>query len=293
MKNNKALLLALLAQIIWGLLPIYWRLLNFLPPYQILVQRMLWSVVSLHILIYFIKGKGYTKKLLHDKSHRRTSLLGGLFVTANWFIYIWSVNSGHVLDASLGYYILPLLTGLFALFLGEKLNKNQWLAYGFAGLGVLISSLALGRFPWVALILASTFAIYTYFKKQSPLDSLDSLYAETVFMAPLALVYLIYSEATGSGISGNFPWTIWLLVSTAGVVTALPLLLFGYGARELPLKVISFIQYLSPSFTFLLGIFVFKESFDLVRLLSFVFIWCGVAIFTLDQVRRREKKGLT
>lgn len=293
MRKNRALSLAILAQVIWGLLPIYWKLLDFLPPYQILVQRMLWSVVSLHIAIYFIKGKGHTKQLLLDRSHRRTSLLGGIFVTANWFIYIWSVNSGHVLDASLGYYILPLLTGVFALFLGEKFTKSQWLAYALAGFGVLISSLALGYFPWVAFILASTFAIYTYFKKQSPLDSLDSLYAETVFMAPLALLYLIYAEVSGSGISGNFPWTIWLLVSSSGVVTALPLLLFGYGARELPLNVISFIQYLSPSFSFLLGIFVFRESFDLIRLLSFVFIWSGVAIFTLDQVKRREKKIAT
>ncbi|NLY36799.1 MAG: EamA family transporter RarD [Tissierellia bacterium] len=293
MRNNKALSLALLAQVIWGLLPIYWKILDFLPPYQILAQRMVWSVVSLHILLYFLKGPGYSKKLLVDKSHRRISFLGGIFVTANWFVYIWSVNSGHVLETSLGYYILPLLTGLFALFLGEKFNKNQWLAYGFAGVGVLISSFALGRFPWVALFLASTFAIYTYFKKQSPLDAIDSLYTETIFVAPLALIYLIYAEVTGSGISGNFPWTIWLLVSTTGVVTALPLLLFGYGARELPLNVVSFIQYMSPSFTFLLGIFVFKESFSVVRLLSFVFIWCGVAIFTLDQVKRRSKKSLT
>lgn len=290
MKKNKALFLAVLAQVIWGLLAIYWKVLDFLPAYQILVHRMLWSVISLHILIYFLKGRGYSKKLLADRSHRRISLLGGVFITLNWFLYIWSINSGHVLEASLGYYILPLITGLIGLLLGEKLNQKQWLANGFAFVGVLISTLGLGRVPWVALALALTFAIYTYLKKQSPLDAIDSLYTETIFMAPLALIYFLYSEVSGMGISGNFPWTVWLLVATTGVVTALPLLLFGYGARKLPFKIISFIQYLSPSFTFLLGIFLFKEDFDLMRLFSFVFIWLGLGIFTLDQIKNKEKK---
>lgn len=288
MKNDKALSLALLAQVIWGILPLYWKALGFMPPYQILMQRILWSVIFLSLFLYFLKGPGYARKLMKDTSHRRESVLGGLFVSANWFLYIWSVNRGHVLETSLGYYILPLMTGLIALFSGEKLDGKQWLAYGFAGIGVLISSLSLRSFPWVALVLAGTFALYTYFKKQSPLDAIDSLFAETMVVAPFALVYLLYAEVSGRGITGHFPWSVWLLVSTTGIVTTLPLMLFGFGARVLPLNVVAFIQYLSPSLSFLLGIFVFKEPFDSLRLLSFIFIWAGVGIFTVDQMKRRK-----
>ncbi len=292
MQDKKPLLIALAAQVIWGLLPIYWKLLDFIEAYQILVQRMLWSVISLHILLYFLKGRGYSKDLLADRSHRKASILGGIFVSANWFIYIWSINSGHVLETSLGYYILPLITGLLGLALGEKISRKQWLAYAFALVGVLISTVRLGRFPWLALALALSFALFTYFKRESPLDALDSLYTETVFVAPLALVYLVFSELSGQGISGNFPASTWLLLSTTGVVTAFPLLLFGYGARALPLNITSFIQYLSPSITFLLGIFVFKEDFDSIRLLSFAFIWLGVLIFTQDQMKIKRRSSL-
>ncbi|NLY72230.1 MAG: EamA family transporter RarD [Tissierellia bacterium] len=290
MDKKKALLLALLAQVLWGILPLYWKILAFIPPYQILAQRMVWSLVMLHLAIYFIKGRGYSRKLIRDRSHWRGSALGGIFVTANWFIYIWAVNSGFVLESSLGYYILPLMTGLLALLSGEKLRRVQWVAYGLAAVGVVISTLALGRFPWVALLLSGTFTVFTYLKRESPLDSLDSLYTETLFVAPVALIFLVYWEFTGQGISGNFSSLNWLLLSTTGIVTALPLLLFGYGAKELSLNINAFIQYISPSFTFLLGVFVFKEEFDLLRLASFVFIWLGVLVFTRDQIRRGRKK---
>lgn len=289
MKENKALFLALTSQLIWGVLPIYWKLLDFIEAYQILVQRMLWSLVSLHILLYFLKGKSYSKNLLADRSHWRVSILGGIFVSANWFIYIWAINNGYVLETSLGYYILPLITGLLGLIKGEKISSKLWIAYGFGLGGVIISTLALGRFPWLALALALSFALFTYFKKESPLDALDSLYTETAFVAPFALAYLFYSEFSGLGITGNFPPATWLLLATSGVVTALPLLLFGYAARALPLNITSFIQYLSPSITFLLGVFVFREAFDMTRLLSFILIWIGLIIFTKEQVEKRRK----
>lgn len=290
MDKKKALLLALLAQALWGILPLYWKLLAFIPPYQILAQRIVWSLVMLHLAIYFLKGRGYSRKLIGDRGHWRVSALGGIFVTANWFIYIWSVNSGFVLESSLGYYILPLMTGLLALLSGERLRRVQWVAYGLAAVGVIISTLALGRFPWVALLLSGTFAVFTYLKRESPLDSLDSLYMETIFVAPLALIFLFYWEFTGQGISGNFGSLNWLLLSTSGIVTALPLLLFGYGAKELPLSVTAFIQYISPSFSFFLGVFIFKEDFDLVRLASFAFIWLGVLVFTRDQIKSSNRK---
>lgn len=292
MRKDRALLYALASQILWGLLPVYWKLLSALAPYQILVHRILWSAVFLHVLLSLFKGMGYPKKLIIDKSHYRYSILGGLLVSANWLIYIYSVNTSHVLEASLGYYMLPLIMGLLGFFMGEKLSKVQYLAYAFAAVGVFIEVRALGRFPLLSFVLALTFALYTVVKKKSSLNALDSLYAETVFVLPLALVYLFYVEFSGMGISGNMKGSMWLLLSTAGIVTALPLLLYGHGARGLPMSVVAFIQYISPTITFLLGVFVYHESFGKQRLLAFLLIWTGVLIFTLDQLRQRKKKAL-
>ena len=291
MKKDTSFIYALASQILWGLLPVYWKLLSALAPYQILVHRILWSAVFLHLLLSLFKGLSYPRKLLQDKTHYVCSLLGGLLVSANWLIYIYSVNSSHVLEASLGYYMLPLIMGIIGFFMGEKLSKVQYLAYVLAGLGVFVEIRSLGRFPLLSFALALTFALYTLVKKKSSLNALESLYTETSFVLPLALIYLFYVEFSGVGISGNLSGSMWLLVSSAGVVTAVPLLLYGHGARGLPMSVVAFIQYISPTLSFLLGVFVYHESFGKERLVAFVLIWCGVLLFTLDQVRQRKKKS--
>lgn len=290
MKKDQFLGYALASQILWGLLPIYWKLLALLNPYQILAHRILWSALFLHVLLSVVKGVRYPKELLKQKDHYLYSLLGGLLVSSNWLIYIYSVNSSHVLEASLGYYMLPLVMGILGLLMGEKLTKVQLLAYGFAAFGVLLEVRSLGRFPLLSFLLALSFGLYTLVKKKSALNALESLYTETVVVLPLAFFYLLYAETSGVGISGNLPNSVWLLASTTGIVTAIPLLLYGHGARGLSMKVVAFLQYVSPSLSFLLGVFVYHESFGKERLLAFVLIWCGVLIFTLDQGRRRKKK---
>lgn len=288
-RNTRALSAAILAQVLWGLLAIYWKWLAGLAPYQILVHRVLWSAVFLQILLMGLRGKRHPWNLLRDKSHRRTSLLGGVLVSINWLIYIWSVNSGRILEASLGYYILPLMTGLFGYFLGERFNRRQWIAFGFAMAGVLVQVASLGRFPVFSIILAISFSSYTVVKKQSKLDAIDSLYTETVFVLPIALLYMVYGEMTGGGITGNLPPTYWLRIATSGVITAVPLLLYGYGTRGLPLRVTAFIQYLNPTLALLLGVLVYQEPFGMLRFVSFVIIWIGVLLFTFDQVQTHKR----
>lgn len=284
-KNLKALQIAVAAQILWGLLPIYWKWLHELPSYQILVHRILWSMVFLHILLTVTRKRGYIKNLLQNPRHYRTSILGGLLVSFNWFIYIWSVNTGEILQASLGYYTMPLMTALFGIFLGESLNPRQWMAFAFAAAGVAVQMVALGTFPFISLALALSFSLYTVVKRQSPLESLDSLYTETLFVAPIALLYLIYAELTGAGITGNLPPAYWLRIFTTGMVTAIPLLLYGYGVRKVPLRVTAFIQYLNPTIALLVGVLLYHESFSPLRFFSFLLIWIAILIFTLDQIQ--------
>lgn len=276
------------SQILWGSLPVYWKWLHELPPYQILVHRVLWSFVFLHLLLTLIRGRKFLPRLLQDRTHRKASLLGGLLVSINWLVYIWSVNNGRIIEASLGYYMMPLMTALFGFFLGESFNRTQWLAFLFAAAGVVVQMLALGTFPIYGLILALAFSSYTVIKKQNTLNAMDSLYAETLFVAPLALAYLLYAEFTGTGITGNLPPSYWLRIMTSGVVTAVPLLLYGYGVRGIPLRLTAFIQYLNPSITLVIGVLLFKEPFGTLRFFSFLLIWIGILIFTIDRLKLWE-----
>lgn len=293
--ETTGLLAAVLAQMSWGLLPVYWKWLGQLAPYQILVHRILWSALFLHLLLWVQQGKNHSLNLLRNREVRWQSIFGGIFVSINWLIYIWSVNSGRILESSLGYYILPLVTGLFGYFLGERFNQRQWLAFAFATLGVLVQIVALGYFPLFSFLIAFSFSSYTVIKKHNKLNALDSLYLETMYIAPLALIYLVWTEFSGAGISGNLAPSFWLRMATTGIITASPLLLYGYGTRSLPLRMTAFIQYLNPSLSLLIGVWFYHEAFHPTRMLSFVFIWIGVEIFTWDQVRRhqRSKSGKT
>lgn len=283
-RYSQGLIAAVLAQTLWGLLPVYWKWMADLAPYQILVHRVIWSFVFLQIVL-FTRGKNHVRALLRDPTHRKTSLAGGVLVSINWLLYIWSVNTGRILEASLGYYIMPLLTGAFGLLLGETFSRRQGIAFGFAAVGVLVQMVALGRFPVFALILALVFAGYTVVKKKSPLNAMDSLYAETLCVLPFALLYLVYSEWHGSGITGNLPQVYWLRAATTGVITAVPLLLYGYGVQRIPLRVTAFAQYLNPTISLLLGVLLYKETFSTLRFVSFLIIWIGVVLFTADRLQ--------
>ncbi len=275
-----------LAFILWGLLPIYWKLVKALNPYQVFTHRVFWSVIFLTLIMIY---KGQIKEflnLLKDKSNWLSTLGPAFFISINWLTYIWGVNNGYVIETSLGYYMNPLvLTLLGAIFYRERLDKLQTVGIVLATIGVLIKILVYGEIPILALVLAISFAIYGLLKKKSKFTSLTGLGFETVIVGIPATLMIIFTETTGQGISGNLPISFWLLISMSGVITAVPLLLYGESTKRLPLKVVGFLQYIAPTIGLFLGIFVFKEAFSFEDLIPFIIIWIGLACFVLSQVR--------
>ncbi len=276
------------AYIIWGILPIYWKTLEAVPALEILAHRIIWSVFFLWVLMLFQgRIKGFVRQIRHLTGDPR-SLLGvfaaGVILNLNWGTYIWAVNHDHIVQTSLGYYINPLISVLLGIiFLKERLSLWQLLAFFLAAVGVLSLTIQYGAFPWVALTLALTFGFYGLFKKLTSLDSISGLTLETMLTCIFALAYLIYLGAAGLG-SFHFSWTAQSgLLFGAGVVTAVPLLLFGAGAQSLPLFVLGFLQYISPTMTLLLGTLIYHEPFTRGHLLSFAIIWIALIIFSLSK----------
>ena len=221
------------------------------------------------------------------------SLASACLLGLNWFIYIWAVNSGHVVDSSLGYFITPLVNVLLGvLFLRERLRKWQTVAIGFAAVGVLSLTVGYGVFPWIALSLAFSFGFYGLLRKVSPLGSLEGLSLETAALSLPAIAYLVYLEGTGGASFGHAGAATTLLLAGTGVVTAVPLLLFAHAARQVTLATLGILQYIAPTFQFLLGVLVYGEPFTPARLLGFVPIWLALVIYSLEGMTEEKRRRL-
>lgn len=277
---------------LWGLLPIYWKLVDAISPYEIFGQRVVWSFLFVCILL-LIKGKWPEfLGIVKDKQEWINIAGPALFISMNWFIYIWGVNNGYVIEASLGYYINPLiLTLLGRIFFKERLTRIQKISIVFAATGVIFKTILYGRVPFVALALAITFAVYGLLKKKSKLNSISGLGFETLVIGIPSLVYLIISETGGTGITGNLPWTFWVLIAFSGVLTATPLILYAEGTKRLPLAIIGFLQYISPTIQLFLGIYIFREHFDSSSFIAFSFIWVSILLFTYSQYTILREKN--
>lgn len=274
------------AFVMWGLLPLYWKWVSAITPYQIFAQRVVWSFVFVvAILILRGKWKTFTGALKSIKNWKLI-IAPAFFISVNWLLYIWSVNNNYIIETSLGYYINPLVLTLFGrVFFKERLNRLQKIGIGFAGVGVAIKTLTYGRIPIIALVLATSFALYGLLKKKSDLDSITGMGFETLVIGVPSLFYLIGMESSGLGISGNLPISFWFMIAISGVVTATPLMLYAEGTKRLPLTVVGFLQYIAPTIALFLGVFVFDEPFDGISLFAFVFIWIGIAFFSYSQYR--------
>ena len=285
-EHVKGLVMAGLAYGIWGLLPLYWKLVEVLGPDQIFAQRIVWSFLFLAVIL---SSKGQFKTLIEVFQSRQKSMNGlmcMLFISINWFTYIWAVNNGYVIEASLGYYINPLVTtALGSLVFKEKLNKLQGIGFILASAGVIYLTFNYQHIPIIALVLAGSFALYGVFKKKSHLDSIVGLSFETLILGIPALGYLIFAEANGNGFLGNTPPLFWLLISLSGVATSIPLLFYAESVKRLPLGVIGFMQYISPTISLILGIFIFREAFDTTMLIAFIMIWMALIFYSIDQYR--------
>ena len=271
------------AYVSWGLLPLYWKTLDLIPAFKILAHRIVWSFVFLFFLVSYRKLWPEIRKIFSVKKTRNSFLLTASLLGVNWLTYIWAVNADHVVDASLGYFINPLISVLLGvLFLKEKLNFWQKISVFLAMIGVLYMTVELGNLPWISLVLALTFGFYGFFRKKAHADSMTGLTAEMMILAPAAVLVILIININGSGVLGKVPFPTHLFLIAAGIVTVLPLLWFNYGVKRIELKTVGFLQYLSPTFQLFLGVFAFKEPFSLTHMVSFGLIWMALIIYSLS-----------
>jgi chloramphenicol-sensitive protein RarD len=269
----------------WGLFPLYWKQLTDVNSAELIAHRHLWSLGFVLGVMAAGAGLGDLRAALRSRIALQWHALSGTLLTVNWLVYVWGVNHGHVLETSLGYFLVPLVNvALGRLVLHERLRPAQWIAIGCAALGVLLVLVRVGRPPWIALTLAATFGVYGLLRKKSPLGPLTGLGLETLLLAPLALAFVVWQQHTGAGALGRVSVTEHVLLVSAGVVTAVPLLLFAYGARRIRLSTLGLLQYIAPTVQFILGVWVFHEPFSPERAAAFGFIWCGLLLYTADNL---------
>ncbi len=287
---KKGVMFGIGAYFLWGLLPVYWKLIHNVPALEIISHRMVWSFVFAIGVIAFSGGWSEFRVSLGEKKNLPPFLLTSLLLTANWLIYVWAVNAGFIVETSLGYFINPLVNVLLGvLFLREKLRPWQWVSVGLAFLGVVYLTWRYGSLPWIALSLAFSFAFYGLIKKKASLSSTQGFATETGMMFIPALAYLFFLEFTGKGAFGHQSIRVSALLMLAGVATGLPLLLFGKAARMIPLSMIGFLQYIAPTMQLFIGVFLYQEPFPLDRLIGFGLIWIALLIYSVEGLVARQQ----
>jgi len=285
--EGSAILAGVCAFITWGLIPGYWKLMREVPATEILAHRYVWTFVFLAGLLMWQRRWGEVGANARSPRALGFCVLSGCTISINWFLFIWAVNVGRIIETSLGYFMTPLVNVLFgALFLGERLTRIQFASVMLALLGVLNLTFGYGQLPWVALLLCVSFGVYGLFRKQSGTAAIPGLFFETILIAPIALTYLLLLRSRHQLVFGaGRPW-LTLLLLTTGVVTAVPLVWFGYAAQHLRLTTLGFLQYLSPTCSFFLGVFVYHEPFRRAHLITFGLIWLALVLFTVEAITR-------
>ncbi len=269
--------------LIWGVVPVYWKQMQGVSAFELITHRIAWSLLFLLGVLWWQKNLRALRPAFTEPRTFGLNLLSSVLLAINWVVYIWAVNSGHVIESSLGYFLVPLVNvALGSLLLHERLRPPQWIAIGFAAAGVGVLLTRAGHVPWIAITLAVTWAGYGLLKKHSSLGSIAGLTAETILLFPLAAGLLLWWHHTGEGALGRVDLRLHLYILSVGVVTAIPLLLFAYGAQRIRLATLGLLQYLSPSVQFLIGYLVYREPFDAARLQAFSLIWCGLALYSAD-----------
>jgi len=277
---NKGIWYAIGAYAWWGFFPIYWKMLKHVPALQIIGHRIVWSFAALIVVIIIIRQWKEFRNSVFNLKILRIYILAALLIAINWFMYVWAVNAGHIVETSLGYFINPLLSVLMGvIFFHERLRLWQWIPIGFAAAGVLYLTLALGSLPWIALVLAFSFASYGLVKKIAPLSSLHGLTLETFILLIPATVFLIYSDYAGTGSFTHNGWLTDLMIIGAGVTTTIPLLMFASATKRIPLSFVGILQYIAPTIQFLIGVLLYKEQFSIEQFIGYSFVWTALIIF--------------
>ena len=281
----------LTAYVLWGLFPLYWGFLEPATPAEVLAARVVFSLGSLALLVTVVGQWATVRTVLVDR--RRLTILAGaaVLVSVNWGIFIWAVDNNHVVDASLGYFINPLvLIALGVIVLRERLRRMQWLAVAIAAVAIVYATISMGRLPWIALVLAFSFGFYGLAKKLAGVDAIASLTVEMLVLTPVALAYIGWLLTHDELVFGSYGWGHALLMVGAGPVTALPLLFFGFAAHRVPLSVLGPLQYIAPSLQLIIGVWLFDEPMSPQRWLAFVGVWIALAVFTVDAVRNSRSR---
>ena len=275
---------ALSAYLIWGCAPIYFKYLEAIPVYEILAHRVIWSAVVTGVLITFMGGAASLLSVCRSPKKLLFLCVTTLLISINWTVFIWAINNGRMLDASLGYFINPLINVLLGLiFLNESLSRIKWIAVLLAFIGVLIQVVQLGGLPWVSLVLPISFGFYALLRKKIKIEALTGLFIETLLVLPVAIYYLleIAQTDTANMLTNSGSLNAWLMF--AGLVTALPLIFFGQAALRLKLSTLGFFQYLAPSLLFLFAVLFYDEQLGVVKAITFLFIWAGIFLFVFEK----------
>ncbi|MDW6091494.1 EamA family transporter RarD [Vibrio rhizosphaerae] len=288
---RQGVLFALAAYLMWGIAPVYFKMLDTMNPVEIICHRILWSFVLLAVLLYFGKQWPMIRNLLSDRRKIYYLIATSVLIGSNWLIFIWAINNHHLLDASLGYFINPLLNVILGMvFLSERLRILQWIAVALATVGVVIQLMLFGSIPVIAIALASSFGIYGLLRKKVMVSALNGLFIETAILVPVALVYLFgFANSTTSNLANN-SFHLNLLLAMAGVVTTLPLLCFAGAATRMKLSTLGFFQYIGPSMMFILATLFYDEPFSTDKATTFLFIWGALILFSYDGIRAHHRK---
>ena len=281
---SSGILYGLSAYVLWGMFPLFFKQLQAASALEVVLHRMVWSLVFVLIVLAVLRRWNWQGDVRRSPALLGKFAVSALLLAGNWLSYVWAVNNGHVLDASLGYFILPLINvALGFIFLHERPRKAQWVAFALAASGVLWMAVQSGHVPWLALLIAMTFGFYGLMRKTATLGALEGMSLETMLLAPLAVVALLWAGPSGPG--SQWPAHdahTWLFFLLSGPVTAIPLLLFAAGARRVPLSTMGFLQYITPSILALMGVFLYGEPFAGPRAVGFVFIWVALALYTAE-----------
>ena len=284
------MILGLLAWTMWGFFPLYWPLLEPAGAVEILAHRIFWSLIVMLGVVLVMRKRAALLATFANRRTRWLLALAAVLITVNWVTYIYGVNSHHVVETSLGYFINPLVSVLLGVVvLGERLRRLQWAALALAGIAVLALTVEYGRPPWISLVLAFSFGSYGLAKKKANAGAVESLVLETALIAPVALGYIVFLMATGASTFGREGAGHVVLLVGTGVVTVIPLLCFGGAATRIPLSTLGLMQYVTPTVQFLLGIFFFHEPMPAMRWVGFSLIWLALVLFTIESLRSRRR----
>lgn len=289
MEQRKGALNILICYILWGIFPVFWKLLADVNPMYVLAARILWAFLLVGIIVVATGKLPEIKTALAQKKERYLLMAAGICITANWGGYIWAVSNNHIIDSSLAYYMSPILTmGLGGLFFGERLEKYQWLSIGLMVTGVVLAMIGYGTIPYVAILIAVSFTTYGILKKQVKSSPMACLLIETMTVLPFAVAAILYLDGAGAGASGVLMGWRWMLLPLAGAVTTVPLIFFARGIRHVSYSLAGVLMYLNPTLQLLIGVAFYGEAFTQIHLILFLFVWVGILVYFYGQWRYRR-----